>query len=128
MSKFATISFETRNRIAYVTVNRPEKLNALNLQAKSELKQVFESIKGTPDIDVVILTGSGEKAFVAGTDIAELTLLNTESGKTFAEDGQGVFNVIENLGKPVIAAVNGYALGGGCELALACHIRIASEN
>ena len=128
MSKFTTISFETRNRIAYVTVNRPEKLNALNLQAKSELKQVFESIKGTPDIDVVILTGSGEKAFVAGTDIAELTVLNAESGKTFAESGQGVFNVIENLGKPVIAAVNGYALGGGCELALACHIRIASEN
>jgi len=128
MSKFTTISLETRNRIAYVTVNRPEKLNALNLQAKSELKQVFENIKGAYDIDVVILTGSGEKAFVAGTDIAELTMLNTESGKTFAEGGQGVFNIIENLGKPVIAAVNGYALGGGCELALACHIRIASEN
>jgi len=126
--KYETIAYEAKDRIALVTINRPDKLNALNLQAKSELKKIFEQIKNDPNIDIVILTGSGEKAFVAGTDIAELTELDTGTGKTFAESGQSVFNLIENLGKPVIAAVNGYALGGGCELALACHIRIASEN
>lgn len=125
---YNTIIVETAGRIAHVTINRPDKLNALNAQAKAELKQAFEIIKNDSNVDVVILTGAGEKAFVAGTDIKELTELNTESGKIFSEDGQSVFNLIENLGKPVIAAVNGYVLGGGTELALACHIRIASEN
>lgn len=125
---YSTIVVEIKTRIAYVTINRPDKLNALNAQAKAELKQAFESIKSDSNVDVVVLTGAGEKAFVAGTDIKELTELSTESGKVFSEGGQSVFNLIENLGKPVIAAVNGYALGGGMELALACHIRIASEN
>ncbi|MEK9136792.1 MAG: enoyl-CoA hydratase-related protein, partial [Bacteroidota bacterium] len=96
--------------------------------AKAELKLLFAEIKTDNNIDVVIITGAGEKAFVAGTDIKELTVLNNETGKEFSAKGQEVFDLIENLGKPVIAAVNGYALGGGCELALACHIRIASEN
>ncbi|MBX2990307.1 MAG: enoyl-CoA hydratase/isomerase family protein [Bacteroidetes bacterium] len=123
-----TLLFETNERIATVTINRPDKLNALNAQAKSELREVFSQIKTDSSVDVVILTGAGEKAFVAGTDIKELTVLNSETGKEFSAKGQEVFDLIENLGKPVIAAVNGYALGGGCELALACHIRIASEN
>ena len=125
---YQTLLVESRNKIAFVTVNRPDKLNALNAQAKDELRQVFASIKSDSAVDVVILTGSGEKAFVAGTDIKELTDLDRASGQTFSEGGQSVFNLIENLGKPVIAAVNGYALGGGAELALACHIRIASDN
>jgi len=125
---YQTLILDIADRIATVTINRPDKLNALNAQAKTELRDVFSSLKNDPAVDVVILTGSGEKAFVAGTDIRELTELNAETGKDFSARGQDVFNLIENLGKPVIAAVNGYALGGGCELALACHIRIASEN
>jgi enoyl-CoA hydratase len=117
-----------QDRIAVVTINRPDKLNALNAQTKGELKSLFTKIKTDDAVDVVILTGAGEKAFVAGTDIKELTTLNASTGKEFSSRGQEVFDLIENLGKPVIAAINGYALGGGCELALACHIRIASEN
>ncbi|HAL56527.1 MAG TPA: enoyl-CoA hydratase [Bacteroidetes bacterium] len=128
MANYETLLVETKNRIALITINRPDKLNALNALAKSELKEAFESIKNDPNVDVVILTGSGQKAFVAGTDIKELTELDAVSGKNFSEGGQSVFNLIENLGKPVIAAVNGFALGGGSELALACHLRIASEN
>jgi len=125
---YETLKIERRDRIAFVTINRPDKLNALNAQAKSELKELFLDLQKDADVDVVILTGSGEKAFVAGTDIKELTTLDEPSGRRFSEAGQAVFNLIENLGKPVIAAVNGYALGGGAELALACHIRIASDN
>jgi len=125
---FHNLTYSVANRIATVTINRPDKLNVLNAQAKSELKEVFTQIKTDTSVDVVVLTGAGEKAFVAGTDIKELTELNAQSGKEFSAKGQEVFDLIENLGKPVIAAVNGYALGGGCELALACHIRIASEN
>lgn len=125
---YQTLLVEKRNRIVFVTINRPDKLNALNARAKEELKTVFEGIRDDPEVDVVVLTGAGEKGFVAGTDIKELTQLDEQSGKSFSEGGQAVFSTIENLGKPVIAAVNGYALGGGTELALACHIRIASEN
>ncbi len=125
---FETLLFESNNRIGYVTTNRPDKLNALNAKSKSELKQLFESLRSDDEVDIVILTGAGEKAFVAGTDIKELTALNTEAGKAFSAGGQAVFDSIENLGKPVIAAINGYALGGGCELALACTMRIAAEN
>lgn len=119
---------EIKNNIAYVTINRPDKLNALNIETMSELKDVFLKLDSDKSVYVVIVTGSGEKAFVAGADISELSKLSVETAKTFAESGQEVFNIIENLSKPVIAAVNGFALGGGCELALACHIRIASEN
>jgi enoyl-CoA hydratase len=125
---FETLLLDRRDRIAFITINRPDKLNALNAVAKSELKQLFLEIQHDSEIDVVIVTGSGEKAFVAGTDIRELTELDEKKGMLFSESGQEVFNIIENLGKPVIAAVNGYALGGGTELALACHIRIASDN
>ncbi len=125
---YQTLLLSVSSNIATITINRPDKLNALNAQAKVELKTLFSELKTDSSIDIVILTGSGEKAFVAGTDIKELTVLNSESGKEFSSKGQEVFDLIANLGKPVIAAVNGYALGGGCELALACHIRIASEN
>jgi len=93
-----------------------------------ELKSAFTELNNNDDVYVVILTGSGEKAFIAGADISELNKLDMISGKEFSERGQEVFNTIENLSKPVIAAVNGFALGGGCEIALACHIRLASDN
>ena len=125
---YQNLLIEKKDNIATVTINRPDKLNALNSQTMSELKEAFTELKSDSEIYVVIVTGSGEKAFVAGADIAELNKLDVITGKTFAESGQAVFNLIENLDKPVIAAVNGFALGGGCELALSCHIRIASEN
>jgi enoyl-CoA hydratase len=125
---YQTLLYSVNNRVGTVTINRPDKLNALNAQAKTELHSLFTEIKNDDAVDIVILTGAGDKAFVAGTDIKELTVLNAATGKEFSSKGQEVFDLIENLGKPVIAAVNGYALGGGCELALACHIRFASEN
>jgi enoyl-CoA hydratase len=125
---YETLLVERRDRLAIVTINRPEKLNALNAKAKTELGSLFNALRDDPDISVVIVTGAGEKAFVAGTDIGELAVLNEVSGKQFAKEGQELFYLIEHLGKPVIAAVNGYALGGGAELAMACHMRFASEN
>lgn len=125
---YQNILFEIKNHTGLVTINRPDKLNALNNQTINEIENVFNSIKNNPEIFVVVITGSGEKAFVAGADIAELNNLDVISAKEFSEKGNRVFRAIETLDKPVIAAVNGFALGGGCELALACHIRIASEN
>ncbi len=125
---YQNILLKINESVAIVTVNRPEKLNALNSGTIEELKEVFAELNKNENISAVIITGSGEKAFVAGADISELNKLNMISAKTFSEKGQDVFNLIENLNKPVIAAVNGFALGGGCELALACHIRLASEN
>jgi len=125
---YQNLLIEIKNHTAVITVNRPDKLNALNGQTIDELESVFSSIKNNSEIFVVIVTGSGEKAFVAGADIAELNKLDVISAKEFSEKGNRVFRAIETLDKPVIAAVNGFALGGGCELALACHIRIASEN
>ncbi len=125
---YQNLLVEKKENITTVTINRPDKLNALNSQTMSELKKVFSELKTDSGTYVVIVTGSGEKAFAAGADISELNKLDVISGKAFAENGQEVFNLIENLDKPVIAAVNGFALGGGCELALACHIRVASEN
>ena len=125
---YETLLLTIDHRVAELTINRPEKLNALNQQAKDELRSAVEFLRTSPDVDVVIVTGAGEKAFVAGTDIGELTGLTEETGKEFSAKGQALFDAIEQLGKPVIAAVNGYALGGGCELALACHVRIASEK
>jgi enoyl-CoA hydratase len=125
---YKNLLVDTKGKIAIVKINRPDKLNALNFETLSELQAVFNELKTNPEVFVVILTGNGEKAFVAGADILELNKLDSLEGKKFAEFGQKVFSSIENFDKPVIAAVNGFALGGGCELALSCHIRIASEN
>lgn len=125
---YTTLLVASSGRTCTVTINRPDKLNALNAECKAELRLLFDALKSDPAVDAVILTGAGEKAFVAGTDIAELDGLGAPAAKELAAGGQAVFDLIQHLGKPVIAAVNGYALGGGCELALACHIRIASEN
>ncbi|HZE93132.1 MAG TPA: enoyl-CoA hydratase-related protein [Gemmatimonadales bacterium] len=125
---YQTLLVEIRDGIAFVTVNRPDKLNALNDQVMLELGKVAESIATEPDIKGAILTGAGPKAFVAGADIGDLSRQGPFDGKARAQRGQSVLRRIETCGKPVIAAVNGFALGGGCELAMACHIRIASEN
>ena len=125
---YENILLEKKNAIAYVTVNRPKVLNALNTATMAELGSAFQEIKTDPAIRVAILTGAGEKAFVAGADIGELAKQDAVSGKEFAHRGQAVFDLIENLGKPVIACINGFALGGGCELALACTMRLASDN
>jgi enoyl-CoA hydratase len=126
--EYTNLLVDIKDHIAIVTVNRPDKMNALNHKTLSELQSVFEDFKSNAEVNVIIVTGSGEKAFVAGADISELNKLNMIEGKKFAEFGQKVFTLIENFNKPVIAAVNGFALGGGCELALSCHIRLASEN
>ncbi|TNE70959.1 enoyl-CoA hydratase [bacterium] len=131
MSKhvFETLLLEVDEEgLAVITINRPQKLNALNSQVLSELEDVVHEINDREDIFAAILTGSGEKAFVAGADIAELQDLNAPRGTVAAERGQEVFALIENSTKPFIAAVNGYALGGGCELAMSAHIRIAGEK
>jgi len=128
MSDYQTIKFESKNQIAYVTINRPEKLNALNMAVMEELRTCFTAIKEDKSIRVAILTGAGEKSFVAGADISELAKHDTVSAKEYTHKGQSVLNLIENLGKPVIACINGYAFGGGCELAMACTMRLASEN
>src|SRR6266540_4192479 len=125
---FSNIVFEKKNSIAYVTVNRPKVLNALNMATMEELRTAFHDIKNEASVRVVILTGAGEKAFIAGADIGELAQHDAVSGKEYTHRGQSVLNLIENLGKPVIACINGFALGGGCEVALACTMRIASEN
>src|SRR6202140_4108861 len=125
---YENILLEKKNTIAYVTVNRPKVLNALSLATMEELGVAFQDIKDDSAIRVAILTGSGEKAFVAGADIGELAKQDPVSGKKFAHRGQAVLDLIENLGKPVIAWVNGFAVGGGCELALACTMRLASDN
>lgn len=125
---YETILFEQKENIGIITINRPDKLNALNHKVLDELNEVFRHCGEIESIWGVVITGAGEKAFVAGADIKEIHELDSKSGKEFALHGQSIFNYIENFPKPVIAAINGFALGGGCELALACHIRIASEN
>jgi enoyl-CoA hydratase len=125
---YKTLLTSLENGIFIVTVNRPDKLNALNKDVMSDLDTVVNEIETNPDIKAVALTGSGEKAFVAGADISEFVGLSNEEGKSLAKTGQNIFSRIENCTKPIIAAVNGFALGGGCELAMACHFRIASDN
>ena len=114
--------------ILWITINRPDKLNALNGAVIGELDRAFAEAAGDDSVWGVALTGAGDKAFVAGADIAELNTLGPEEAKEFALRGQDVFTRIERMTKPVVAAVNGYALGGGCELAMACHMRVASSN
>ncbi|MBN1300046.1 MAG: enoyl-CoA hydratase/isomerase family protein [Melioribacteraceae bacterium] len=124
---FENIIYELEKNIGTITINRPQKLNALNQATLVELDNLLNAIMNDSS-RIIIITGYGEKAFVAGADIQELHELNNKTGFEFALSGQRIFSKIENLNKPVIAAVNGFALGGGCELAAACHIRIASEN
>jgi enoyl-CoA hydratase len=125
---YQTLLFEARDGIAFVTVNRPDKLNALNDQVMAELADAVERITTTSDVRGVLITGAGPKAFIAGADIGDLSRQGPFDGKARAMRGQAVLRRLETCGKPVIAAVNGYALGGGCELAMACHLRIASDT
>ncbi|GBF34079.1 3-hydroxybutyryl-CoA dehydratase [Desulfocucumis palustris] len=125
---FEALLLEKEDNIALVTINRPKVLNALNDVVVSELEQIMEQLAADNEVRVIILTGAGEKSFVAGADIAFMSKLTPMEAKNFARKGQQVFSKIENLGKPVIAAVNGFALGGGNELAMSCDIRVASEN
>ncbi len=128
MADFKNILTEDKNGVLYLTINREDKLNALNFATLEELKAIFEQVVDDRAIKAVILTGAGEKAFVAGADISEIATLNEVNVRKFAENGQEIFAMIENCHKPVIAVTNGFTLGGGCELAMACHIRIASAN
>lgn len=125
---FSNILFEKKNALVYVTINRPKVLNALNMETMEELRSAFHDIKNDDAVRVVILTGAGEKAFIAGADIGELSKHDAVSAKEYTHRGQSVLNLIENVGKPVIACINGFALGGGCEVAMACTMRLASEN
>jgi enoyl-CoA hydratase len=122
------LRYELRPPLAVVTLDRPKVLNALNHRSMTELEQVFLDIQSNDAVRAVLITGAGEKAFVAGADIRELASLSALEGEQAATRGQRIFNLIENCGKPVIACINGFALGGGCELALACTLRIASTN
>ena len=125
---YQNILVETREGVAVVTINRPEKLNALDDRTMEELDDAFAALAADRSVRGVILTGAGEKAFVAGADIGELAGQSPVEGQERSIRGQKVLDRIENLGKPVVAAVGGFALGGGCELAMACHVRVASEN
>jgi enoyl-CoA hydratase len=125
---YENLLLEKKNSIAYITVNRPKVLNALNMATMEELRAAFTDVKGDSSVRVAILTGAGEKAFIAGADIGELAKHDAVSGKEYTHRGQSVLDLIENLGKPVIACINGFALGGGCEIAMACTMRLASEN
>lgn len=125
---YENLLVERAGAVLTVTINRPDKLNALNTQTVIELDQAMEAARTDADVRVVILTGSGEKSFVAGADINELAVQSPVSGREHARSGQAVFDRIERLGKPVVAAINGFALGGGCELAMACTLRIAADH
>jgi enoyl-CoA hydratase len=128
MADLNYVLIESRGDVAVVTVNRPGKLNALNAETVNELRTALEQVAGDDAVRAVILTGAGEKSFVAGADIAELAKMTPLSGIQVSRQGQDTFRFLETMRKPVIAAVNGFALGGGLELALACHFRVASEN
>lgn len=125
---FTNLLTSLEGGIFTVTINRPDKLNALNQQTLKEIREAFCYVLDNPEIKGVIVTGAGPKSFVAGADISEFANLSAADGVRFAQNGQDIFKMIELCPKPVIAAVNGFALGGGCELAMACHMRIASEN
>ncbi|MGB7729904.1 MAG: enoyl-CoA hydratase-related protein [Candidatus Acidiferrum sp.] len=126
--KFENVLYEKEGLIAYVTLNRPKVLNALNQATWRDLQTAFEAARRDDDVRGVILTGAGDKAFIAGADIGELSTISAVEAERSSSYGQTVLNLIENLGKPVIAAINGFALGGGCETAMACTIRIAVES
>lgn len=128
MKEFSTLLTELSEGVYVITINREDKLNALNKTVIADLDEALNEIYSNPEIKGAIITGKGAKSFVAGADIAEFKGMNEEQGKLLAKRGHEVFNKIEMCPKPIIAAVNGFALGGGCELAMACHLRIASEN
>ena len=125
---FDTVTCDIEGGLALVTLNRPQVLNALNSQVFTDLKEIFSQLADDARVRVILLTGSGEKAFAAGADISKLTGLDRVSGQALSHRGQTIFRQIETCGKPVIALLNGFALGGGCELALACSLRIASST
>jgi enoyl-CoA hydratase len=124
----STVLIETENNICTITINRPDKLNALNKDVFNDLEKAIDEVNSNGNIKSAIITGAGPKAFVAGADITEFAGLDKSQAMALAKRGQDVFFKIENSAKPIIAAVNGFALGGGCELAMACHFRLASEN
>lgn len=128
MAEFKNLSVGFKGGIMTVTISRIEKMNALNQKTLEEIKRAIQKAYDEDNIRAVIFTGAGEKAFVAGADISEIAELTDVNARKFAENGQEIFEMIEMCPKPVIAAVNGYALGGGCELALSCHMRVAAEN
>jgi len=125
---FRNILLEQRGAVTVLTVNRPDKLNAVNRETIGEIAEAFRAFSSDAAAGALVITGAGPKAFIAGADIAELEPLDAVGAEEISRFGQAVMDLLENSGKPVIAAVNGFALGGGCELALACHIRLASEN
>lgn len=128
MSEFKNLKLDLESNILTITISRTKSLNALNIETVEEIHSAFQDAIADDAVKGIIITGDGDKAFVAGADIKEIAELNELNGRKFSENGQEVFNSIENSEKPVIAAINGFALGGGCELAMACHVRIASEN
>src|SRR4026209_2595851 len=125
---FDNLLLERDGAVAVLTINRPKVLNALNSQTIDELRRAALELKADGEIRVIVLTGAGEKSFVAGADINELAVQTPVTGREHALAGQHVFDLVENMGKPVIAAINGYALGGGCELAMACTLRVAADT
>ena len=128
MKTYSNLIYDRRGSIAYITVNRPNALNALNQRTLAELDQAFEEAKQDSDVSGVILTGGGDKAFIAGADIVEIASVSAIEAERFTRRGQRVMDAIDSLGKPVIAAINGFALGGGCEIAMACTMRLAVET
>ncbi|MCC9166679.1 enoyl-CoA hydratase/isomerase family protein [Pontibacter harenae] len=128
MATYENLLLELQHGILKITINRADKLNALNIDTIKEIKNAIQQVYDDPEVKGAIFTGAGQKAFVAGADISEIAEINDVTARNFAERGQEVFAMIERCTKPVIAAVNGFALGGGCELAMACHIRVASDN
>ena len=128
MAAFENISYETKGAIALLTINRPKALNALSQATLAEIKSALDDARDDAIVRGVILTGAGDRAFVAGADITEIASISAVEAAEFTRRGQSVLDLIENLGKPVIAAVNGFALGGGCEIAMACTFRLATEN
>ena len=126
---YNNLTYEIENRINIISINRPEKLNALNIETFSEINHAIKSSVANDEVRIIILTGVGEKAFVAGADIKEFVNFTMEQGSELSEAGHKILSeTIEGCSKPIIAAINGYALGGGLELAMACHLRVASEN
>jgi len=128
MAQLSNVLYETKGSIAYITLNRPKVLNALSQGAWADLKTAFEQARDDAAVLGIILTGAGDKAFIAGEDISELAQATSVDAEKSSRSGQAVLDLIENLGKPVIAAVNGFALGGGCETAMACTLRVAAEH